>query len=146
MKEGVTLKVYTAIIKGGRILMTQDVDGDNGWKFPGGHVEEKELVKDAAKREIKEEIGLDVDLLGIFLIEDYFKSTRPDEHHQKIFLVAEPVTENIIIKTDEVKEAKWFSKNEFLELPVASIYPAHLKAFKKFTETNWAYNSIDMIV
>jgi len=56
------------------------------------------------------------------------------------------VTDNIVLKTDEVKEAKWFSKNEFLELPIASLYPAHSKAFIKFSETNWTYSSIDMIV
>lgn len=47
-----------AIIKDKKVLITKRVGGDfhNMWEFPGGKVEKNETVKDAVKREIKEEL------------------------------------------------------------------------------------------
>lgn len=33
-----------------------------GWELPGGHIEEKENIKNALIREIKEETGLDIEI------------------------------------------------------------------------------------
>ena len=52
----------------GRILMQQRQD-DGNWSYPGGRVDIDETVEDAARREVREECGLDVgeiSLLGVF--------------------------------------------------------------------------------
>lgn len=38
------------------------LDRNDNYAFPKGHIEEGETLKEAAKREIKEEVGLDVDI------------------------------------------------------------------------------------
>ncbi len=52
----------------GRILMQQRRD-DGNWSYPGGRIEIDETVEDGARREVREECGLEVgelELLGVF--------------------------------------------------------------------------------
>lgn len=52
----------------GRILMQRRQD-DGSWSYPGGRVEIDETVEDAARREVREECGIEVGamtLLGVF--------------------------------------------------------------------------------
>ncbi|KMT20778.1 (deoxy)nucleoside triphosphate pyrophosphohydrolase [Clostridium cylindrosporum] len=38
----------------------------NSWEFPGGKIEDKESLKQAIEREIKEELACDIEFLDIF--------------------------------------------------------------------------------
>ena len=52
----------------GRILMQQRSD-DETWSYPGGRIEIDETAEDGARREVREECGLEVGalrLLGVF--------------------------------------------------------------------------------
>lgn len=52
----------------GRILMQQRQD-DGTWSYPGGRIEIDETVEEAARRELREECGLQagkLELLGVF--------------------------------------------------------------------------------
>lgn len=52
----------------GEVLMQRRTD-DGHWGYPGGSVELYELVEDAARRELFEEVGViadDLELLGVF--------------------------------------------------------------------------------
>ena len=63
-----TVKVVAAIItKDGKIFATQRGYGDfkDGWEFPGGKVEEGEKPEDAIVREIWEELGADIKVMGL---------------------------------------------------------------------------------
>lgn len=58
-----TIEVVAAVIKDkDKILSTQRGYGDykGYWEFPGGKVEKEESFKDALKREIKEELLVDI--------------------------------------------------------------------------------------
>ena len=51
------------IIENGKVLLNKHGD-DEFWKFPGGKVENfDESLEEAAKREVKEEMGLEVELI-----------------------------------------------------------------------------------
>lgn len=51
------------IVENNKILLNKHGD-DNFWKFCGGRVEEGEInLKEAAKREVKEEMGIDIEIL-----------------------------------------------------------------------------------
>ena len=65
MEKKKKLNVVAAVIsdKDGRVLITQRGFGmkfSGQWEFPGGKVEEGENLKDALKREILEELCLDI--------------------------------------------------------------------------------------
>ncbi|KOP70300.1 ADP-ribose pyrophosphatase [Lysinibacillus sp. FJAT-14745] len=40
------------------------LDPNRGWELPGGIVEENESVQNAVIREVKEETGIDIDIIG----------------------------------------------------------------------------------
>jgi ADP-ribose pyrophosphatase YjhB (NUDIX family) len=51
------------IVENNKVLLNKHGD-DDFWKFCGGRVEEDEVnLKDAAQREVKEEMGIDIEIL-----------------------------------------------------------------------------------
>ncbi|NPA76967.1 MAG: NUDIX hydrolase [Candidatus Diapherotrites archaeon] len=68
---GREVAVDCVIMKDGKVLLLKRAhEPFNGyWVLPGGHVESNESVEDAAVREMREELGLDVEigrLIGVF--------------------------------------------------------------------------------
>ena len=63
-------EVTAAIIrKEGRILIAQRAPGENlagKWEFPGGKIEPGETPQECLKREIREELDVDIDVLDFF--------------------------------------------------------------------------------
>ncbi|OPC79564.1 NUDIX hydrolase [Embleya scabrispora] len=53
----------------GRILLVEPAYGDGHWEIPGGAMDEGEYPWDTARREVKEELGLDL-LPGRLLVVD----------------------------------------------------------------------------
>ncbi len=83
------------------------------YAIPGGFVEYGENVEDAAVREMKEETGLDVKLLGIIGV--YSKPDRdPRGHVVSIAYLAEAVGGSLKPST-ETKEVKAFKIDEVPE-------------------------------
>lgn len=58
----VTIASGPVIIKDGKVLL--DKHGDVFWKFPGGAIHSNNNLEENAIREVKEELNLDVELLG----------------------------------------------------------------------------------
>ncbi len=58
---------------GGMVAMVRRRDGDGSWLFPKGHIEPGEDDEKAARREIKEETGLE----GLEYLDDLGSYTRP---------------------------------------------------------------------
>lgn len=78
------------------------------WAIPGGLVEYGETTEEAAKREAKEETGLDVKLIR--LIGVYSDPTRdPRGHCVSIAYLAEAISGEMKAATD-AKQAKIFKK------------------------------------
>lgn len=50
----------------GMVVLIERKNAPHGWALPGGFVDEGESVEDAVLREIKEETGLDVELMRQF--------------------------------------------------------------------------------
>ena len=74
------------------------------WDFPGGHLKKGETHEQAAKREVKEEIGLDVDNLQ--------KIGEKDGRMYVVFYKTDNYSGEISLDTDENQEYKWIKLSE----------------------------------
>ena len=75
MKDKPSLTVGALIVnKEGKILLVRSDKWLGGkYSVPGGHVEIYERIEDAVKREVKEEVGLDVEVKDLLLIQQVIK-------------------------------------------------------------------------
>jgi 8-oxo-dGTP pyrophosphatase MutT (NUDIX family) len=88
------------------------------WGFPKGHLEQGETELDAAIREVKEEIGLDVEILDSnyrYPINYYIKEYDVDK--TSVFYLAIP-KENISLvnQEKEIETSKWVNLVEAYEI------------------------------
>jgi ADP-ribose pyrophosphatase YjhB (NUDIX family) len=85
------------------------------WGVPGGLLQRHETATDAARREVREEIGLDVELIGEPTVNVDAMPRRVD-----IVFRARPVNDadadRVRPSSVEVLEARWFSPVELPEL------------------------------
>jgi len=90
------------------------------WSIPGGKVEWGEPVQDAIRREVEEETGLKIDLMGLIDIVD---SLIADEsgtlayHHVLLDYAARAVS-GTLRAGDDVRDAKWVARECLDDYPV----------------------------
>lgn len=102
------------IIKDNKVLLVYE-KRRNFWGFPKGHVEEGENELETAVREVKEEVGLDVEIdekkryVLNYIIRDEIDKTT-------VLYLAKPKSEQIVMQESEIENVKWCEFEEALEL------------------------------
>ncbi len=122
MKLDLTVVAY--IVKDNKILLINHKKLGR-WLPPGGHIEKNETPDDALKREIKEEVGLEIELIQKNILHaggttkeelavPFYTNVHSvgDHDHYCLFYLCKPKTTKIKIKKDEVNDCKWFSKED----------------------------------
>ena len=121
--------VAAAIIYGGKLFATQRGYGDfkDKWEFPGGKMEKGESREDALKRELKEELDIQVDVGEcIGTIEYDYPKFHLTMHLMRTRIVAgEP---NLI----EHEAACWVDKNTIDDLDWLPADMDIIQEIKKF--------------
>ena len=115
---------------GGRLLLLRRSDGDNLWGFPGGAIEPGEGAREALRREVREEIGLDVEplgLIGVYSDPDYvFRYPNGDQVQPLgIFFDCRVVGGEIELDQEEVLGARYFGLEELPPMRPCCIAKAH---------------------
>lgn len=112
------MKVISVCIieKDNKILMVQEgLDFCYGqWNYPAGHVDEFELITDAAIREIKEETGFDVKLKGVLPI---LNVNYQYDTHVQVRFVAEVIGGEIKFDPNEILAVKWIPIEDLEKMP-----------------------------
>jgi len=81
------------------------------WSKPGGTVEFNEKVEDAIIREIKEELGIDIELTKLLGFTNHILNSE-NQHWVAINYLAKIISgEPRIMEPDKMEEIKWFSFN-----------------------------------
>lgn len=117
--------VAAIIIKDDKIFATQRGYGDfkGGWEFPGGKMEDGESREEALKREIKEELDVNINIMEYLTTVNY---DYPNYHLTMHCYICEVVSGEM--KLLEHSAAKWLSKDE---LYTVDWLPADLDVVKK---------------
>lgn len=114
----------------GRVLLTQRRhEPDIGlWTIPGGLVELGEGIREAAKRETKEETGLEVELERLLGVVDkivYDDYGRVRYHYALIDFLGHPVGGELKLCSSELLAAQWISLDDIHHYPL----PVELRSF-----------------
>ena len=104
--------------KNGEVLLQKRADC-NKWGFPGGAIELGETPEMAAKREVKEETGLEIEvqkLIGIYTDSDVVYPNGDKAHSICICYEMSVVGGELSCDENETLELKYFSLDDMPEL------------------------------
>jgi ADP-ribose pyrophosphatase YjhB (NUDIX family) len=114
--EGVAKRSGTAAING-RVLMVQRAD-DGEWDFPGGYLDLGENAAHAVQREVREELGLEIEPEGILGIHSptYLWPYPLEARVQRVATVfrAKITGGKLKDKSEEVSGSAWLAPEEIL--------------------------------
>ena len=132
MKKHYTVSA-AIIVENKKILCVQRNKGKYDYisykyEFPGGKLEESENEEEALKREISEELNLEIDVAEKFLVVTHEYLDFNLTMHS---FLCKANTEKLVLK--EHIDAKWLYKNELIELDWAA---ADLPIVSKLINTN----------
>ncbi len=126
------------IVRDGKILMVKEAKKKcyGQWNFPAGHVDENELVTDAAIRETYEETGCKVKLTGVLPISTVYLKEK--ETAIIIKFTADIIEENIKFDTEEILDVQWIDLEKVKNMTEEELrgYNTALKDIRNFEEKN----------
>ena len=100
--------------------------GEGTWALPGGHLEYGELLIDAARREMKEELGIDVERMTLLTIAE---NIDDEDHYIHCSFLAEKYSGTIqCMEPDRCYEWKFFP---LTDLP-KPLFKPHEKILKTY--------------
>ena len=125
-KKRPLIGVSVLVFKEGKVLLgkRKNAHGQGTWQTPGGHLEFGEEIEDCARREVFEEVGIQVSSLkqGPFT-NDIFEVEQ--KHYITFYVIAEYESGNVELKEPEKCEGwVWFDWNNLpqpLFLPVKNL-------------------------
>lgn len=118
-----TLGVGVVVInEKNEILLIKERHSSIGFKLPGGHIDDAELIQSAVVREVKEETGIDVSFESVISL-GHFYPHQFNKSNLYILCTAKALSYKISIEdTHEILECIWLDVNEYLEDETAFAY------------------------
>lgn len=116
-----------------QILLAKSHKWKDCFTIPGGHVELGEKIEEALKREIKEEVGLDIKPIRFLVTQEAIFSEEFYKPKHFIFIdyVCEALTTDVKIDNDEMQEFIWIDPEKALEMNVDSFAKRTIREYLK---------------
>lgn len=119
------------IFKDGKVLLGKrkntNNDGENEYANPGGHIEYMESLEECAKRETREEAGIEIEnvrFLSLYNLKKY------DKHYINIGLLADWKSGELQnLEPDKCEGWNWYDLNN-LPSPLYGTMPQYLEALQ----------------
>jgi ADP-ribose pyrophosphatase YjhB (NUDIX family) len=129
------LAASVAVLREGRILLAArgKPPSEGLFSLPGGVVEVGETLSEAALRELREEVGVEAELIGLIAPVEFIERDAQGhiKHHVVIaahaarWVSGEPQT------GPEAKEIRWVTERDIIDLPMTQgLQPILERAFK----------------
>lgn len=117
MTQTTIIVTSTYIQRDGKFLIAKRADDDDFmpgvWEIPGGKAEFNEVLTDAAAREIKEEMGLDIVATYVLTFRNYPHESNPDRRYIELFFLGKMKDENQeVTLSHEHSEYAWITFDE----------------------------------
>ena len=114
-QDGIILVASVSIFNEAELLIIKEnkPNAVEKWNFPSGRIEFGEDIPYSARREVKEETGLDVKLIGSTGVYNFISSTN----NQVILFhfIGEVTGGSINLEEDEIIECKWIKLNDLVK-------------------------------
>ncbi len=95
--------------KEGKILLARSHKWFDKYTLPGGHIEVGESMIDAVRREVKEEVGLDVEVVEMLLVQEAIFA--PEFYKKKHFIFIDfyckSKEQQVKLDQDEIQDYIW---------------------------------------
>lgn len=111
-QDGIVLVASVTIFNEDRILIIKEnkPTAIDKWNFPSGHIETGEDILYSAQREVKEETGLDVKLIGTTGVYNFISNTN--DQVILFHFVGEVTGGSLNLENDVIFDSKWIKVNE----------------------------------
>lgn len=125
-QDGIVLVASVSIINHDKVLMIKEnkPNAVHKWNFPSGHIEYGEDILYSAKREVKEETGLDVKLIGTTGVYNFTSNTN----NQVILFhfIGEITGGTLHLEEDEITDCRWIKTKDLLALEKEELREPHV--------------------
>ena len=91
-----------------RVLLVRHTYGSRAWDLPGGGVKRRESPRTAARREMEEELGLDVEWTELGQV----KGNVNHRHDTIHCFGAQVPAPHLRLAEDELSAARWFTRSD----------------------------------
>lgn len=138
------IRCRAVIVCGDKMLVVKHFKGADYYALPGGHMEQGEEPLICIKREVKEELNIDIENPELKYIYDW-KGENGVQSIEFIFVVKDAfVQSDIDVKNGshafEIFESRWLARSEDLD---CKLYPDAV--LKDFRENNFEFEGVRFV-